>query len=608
MSGNHAVYTAGNVGIGTTTPDSPLTVHTTPQGSGFVHTDGTTRLVTRVNDAGILGTNTDHELRLITNNQTRARITTEGDLVMADNGRIGVGTVNPSTPIHIRTNDNALGFLHQNSNSTTQLASKIGSGAGRLGTLTEDDLVLTTNGEDRVFLTSEGSLGLNVLNPASDLHVVGSNSSGTDDYVAQLYATGPEADGLKIRVEQVGLSSANEFIGFYNGNNVNVGGIRGFNAATDTAAALAELQDIVVDLAFELQSQSSYGLLDPTQIVNFSPQFSTNTTIDIPPLNLGQVAGWSIPKVGNPGTYTTGVGEFLINLFTTYTIGNLPFTVPEMGVNFNGQSLGSIDPPPFNAPIPLPTAGTSLDLIGLLTPTYLQPGGAFGDLVCWAVDNGVENLITTNPIEFALLVTAYTSQIACLDGNVTYESSGADYAEWLPKLDASEGFLTGQVVGVFDGHISKRTEGADQIMSISLAPVVVGNTPPEGAEDAFEMVGFMGQVPVLVRGGCEAGDFLIPSGEGDGFAVAVQPADLRVEHTRQVLGRAFEASTDDRVALVNTLVGVKTNEWAELFEQQDARLDALERENEILAQENAELFDRLAALESAVEQLAAQQN
>ena len=160
----------------------------------------------------------------------------------------------------------------------------------------------------------------------------------------------------------------------------------------------------------------------------------------------------------------------------------------------------------------------------------------------------------------------------------------------------------GQVVGVHAGRISKRTEGAEQIMSVSLAPIVLGNTPPTGEEDDWEKVGFMGQVPVLVVGGCKAGDFLVPSGDDDGVAVAVAPRDLRVHHMRLVLGRAFEDSENDRVDLVNTLIGVKTNEWATLFEHQAEQLADAESRLDDQGETIDALLARMESLEAQLAQ------
>src|SRR5690606_28231246 len=105
-----------------------------------------------------------------------------------------------------------------------------------------------------------------------------------------------------------------------------------------------------------------------------------------------------------------------------------------------------------------------------------------------------------------------------LDIGVTYESGGADYAEWLEKKDPNERFAPGDVVGVSAGKISKRIDDVDHILVISTNPVVLGNIPPAGRKADFQKVAFLGQVPVSVVGKVSAGDFILPSGSHDGLA------------------------------------------------------------------------------------------
>jgi hypothetical protein len=86
--------------------------------------------------------------------------------------------------------------------------------------------------------------------------------------------------------------------------------------------------------------------------------------------------------------------------------------------------------------------------------------------------------------------------------------TGADYAECLEKSDPNEGFTAGQIVGVHGGKITKVTEGADQVLPVSLAPAVLGNMPPDNEKDLYEKIGFMGQVPVLIWGKAKVGQIL----------------------------------------------------------------------------------------------------
>jgi len=198
------------------------------------------------------------------------------------------------------------------------------------------------------------------------------------------------------------------------------------------------------------------------------------------------------------------------------------------------------------------------------------------DLYCWGLGIGLDGLITVDPLSIALTAMALETLPECLDGGVTYGSKGADYAEWLPKLDPEEKIYFGQIVGVHGGKISKKTTGAEQIMAVSTAPVVVGNMPPAGEESGYAKVAFMGQVPVLVRGEVKVGDFIITSGRNDGIGAAVSPDDLKPQHLRQILGKAWSESTNDRLSMINVLVSVRPSELVQMLEQQQERVDMLE--------------------------------
>lgn len=594
-SGN-AVLSSGKLGVGTTTPNGKITASTAPDVVGFEHDVGAVSIGSKVSlgGVGIFGTLSDHALQIRTNDATRIHVSKSGD--------VGINTNNPIAKLDVATSDAGFGISHTRGAST--LATTIGDdGFARLGTQSNSPLRLITNGTDQVNLSQNGDLnvlngdlkvpvgnvtvtagkaGVGTTTPQALLHVKGTGAF-RGQHVAFFEADGDNSDGIAIQVKGLtangGINGENNLISFYNSGATQIGGVAGFDKTYDgLAGSVSELEQ-KINAILNLGSQPR---LDPTVFLDFG---NKNFTVDN--FNLGQV---------DFGNFTVGKdGGFggIVDLITGW------IDIPGESINLNNKSLGIKDIP--LPPLPIPSMIGNYDITDLVTiPVSTSYQNAIEDLICWCLDNGFDQFVTMDPLTLATAVATYAVQIECLDGGVTYNSTGADYAEWLPKSDVNEKFTFGTIVGVKGGRVSKVTDGAEQLMPVSLAPVVVGNTPPKGEESGYVKVGFMGQVPVLVMGGAKAGDYILPSGKNDGSGIAVAPGDLEVSQMGQIVGRALEASENDRVDLVNTLIGVKTNEWAEISQRHDARLAVLENEVSEQAAALATMEDRIFRLEAAI--------
>jgi hypothetical protein len=141
-------------------------------------------------------------------------------------------------------------------------------------------------------------------------------------------------------------------------------------------------------------------------------------------------------------------------------------------------------------------------------------------------------------------------------GSVQLSGAGNDYAEWLPRLHAYEAIERGDIVGVFNGRVTKRTYGASQVMVVSTGPIVAGNDPGAATRKDHTLVAFIGQASVRVRGAVQAGDFIVPSGLNDGIGIAVAPERITTEQFAQVVGQAWESSADVAVKSVRVAVGL----------------------------------------------------
>jgi hypothetical protein len=140
-------------------------------------------------------------------------------------------------------------------------------------------------------------------------------------------------------------------------------------------------------------------------------------------------------------------------------------------------------------------------------------------------------------------------------GGVTYGTSGADFAEVVPRAGGAAPVGAGRIVGVRNGCVSLQTEGAEAVLVTTDRPAVIGNAPEREAMASCETVALLGQVPVMVVGPVSAGDLILASGEADGVGRALPASDIEPELLPLVVGRAWENAVGAGPRRVNALVG-----------------------------------------------------
>ena len=160
---------------------------------------------------------------------------------------------------------------------------------------------------------------------------------------------------------------------------------------------------------------------------------------------------------------------------------------------------------------------------------------------------------------------------------VAYSTGNGDYAEWIPRVNSKEEMHAGQIVAVRRGQLSLRTDDFDHLLVISSAPAVLGKMPAGADTDDYEKVAFLGQVPVELIGTAKSGDYILPSGDHDGFGIAVDPADIAPDQIPYIVGVAWEDGTNEFYNIVNVVVGLRSKA------QENAALDAFEREMDDVA-------------------------
>ncbi len=188
----------------------------------------------------------------------------------------------------------------------------------------------------------------------------------------------------------------------------------------------------------------------------------------------------------------------------------------------------------------------------------------------FSVDGGiVENVV-------ALLGFGYSWVEGYNSIGVTYESGFGDYAEWLPRQDVGEVISYGDVIGIKAGMISKNLVGAEQVMVVSKAPIIMGNAPNPDSIAYGNNIAFIGQVPVKVMGAVNSGDYIVADLELAGFAKAIAPKSMATEDFKYTVGRSWDTNVSTGFKFVNTLVGMHNNAWVAPMHKMQIKVNLLE--------------------------------
>lgn len=214
--------------------------------------------------------------------------------------------------------------------------------------------------------------------------------------------------------------------------------------------------------------------------------------------------------------------------------------------------------------------------VGLASVSVVEVVKFIADLAAWVLNS---SLAITEGLSYQHF---QHSQIG-----VAYQSGSSDYAEWLPKDNINDQFVSGELVGVKNGLVSKHVFGADRVMVISTSPIVLGNMQQEKDESKFEKIAFMGQVPVRVVGDVKPGDYILPHELMLGFAKAVHPEKMATRDYKKIVGIAWNTISQqgDDLCIVNVAVGINTNDLADVMLAQKEELNTLWAEFDALKEQ-----------------------
>ena len=478
-------------------------------------------------------------------------------------GRVGIGTTTPSTEdeLHVYDAGNRSRITSQTSTNlsagfrskTSQAEIFAGAQASRYS------IYNNLNGTEQFTILKEGNTGVGTINPIQKLHVAGGNAmispSGTSGN-SELHIAG-SVDG-------------------------NYGSILRYNNNNTQLEFYTKSNNVMsVPLVTMHSSGSRFkGKSDGAHVMTVENTSATTTASGIE-VKLG-VSG--ISTGNNYVTFKTNSG----------TIGKIhgQITLQSLSRDLINDLLG-------DSPVEDDPASGSLDrdqnpddvdhgILEFIQTEYAQGllfmTIEFLDAVIMLIANSFSVFdpddiaastyhLVMEGIKLAIYVT-----IEELTSGIAYESGGADYAEWLPVANPKELFLPGDVVGVKGGLISKEYVSAENFMVVSHNPLVIGNMPPASETEDFEKIAFLGQVPVKTLGPVRIGDYILPSGNGDGFGIAVNKENMKAKDYGRIIGIAWSESEDDKIInMINTAVGINSNDMATTIDQMQQLLNSVQK-------------------------------
>ncbi|MFO7999464.1 MAG: hypothetical protein R6U86_10845 [Bacteroidales bacterium] len=173
-------------------------------------------------------------------------------------------------------------------------------------------------------------------------------------------------------------------------------------------------------------------------------------------------------------------------------------------------------------------------------------------------------------------------------GGIRLNTSGGDFAEYLPKADPDATLAPGDIVGLFPDGLSKRTQNALRVMVVTTAPAILGHyTDANNTSSAG--VAFMGQVTIRVEGEVTAGDYIVASGRADGIGFAVAPSEISSAHYAGIAGRALTSDSRQEIKLVTALIGTPQHILRQdIIQAKKARIEALDKRLALLENESQE--------------------
>ena len=344
------INASGNVGIGTTSPNALL--HVSSSGNGEIEVERAGGALINLQaqaGVGVIGTDSNHGLRLKTNGTVQATITTSG--------YVGIGTTSPATPLHVNgttavqirsqatTGYAGVHSLNNSGNFYQMIDNSTGAGfsSGAYARIMYSDgaypMAFYTNANERMRIDSSGHVGIGTTVPYDNAWGASSKQlaiSGTTYGVLNLLGSNIQATRFSIGAGDGKLYLAYDDVNSAHRIVVDSAGKIGMGTSSPSGSLQVTTKDSSgADVYYVAQNTTSnrvagYRVFDENGTTSLQMQYD----------NGGNTASIINPNNGSLAVYLGGTAA--ANALDDYEEGTWTPTLSNHGGSTTGQTIAGV--------------------------------------------------------------------------------------------------------------------------------------------------------------------------------------------------------------------------------------------------------------------------